>query len=66
MYKTRFGRIESGDLLIVWCISLYQSNKILDQSNLKDFADDKINVTYVTNLGPGRVENIVGKRRKCW
>ena len=37
------------------------NNKILDQSNLKDFADDKINVTYVTNFVLGREENIVGK-----
>ena len=37
------------------------SDKGLDQSNLKDFADDKINVTYVTNFVLRRVENIVGK-----
>ena len=37
------------------------SNKILDQSNLNDFADDKINVTYKTNLVMGRDENSVGK-----
>ena len=37
------------------------NNTILDQSNLKDLEDDKINVTYVTNFVLGRVENIVGK-----
>ena len=37
------------------------NDKILDQSNSKDFADDKINVTYVTNFVLERVENIVGK-----
>ena len=37
------------------------NNKVLDQSNLKDFADDKINVTYITNFVLGREENIVGK-----
>ena len=38
--------------------TLYQ---ILDQCNIKDFADNKINVTYVPNFVLGRVENIVGK-----
>ena len=36
-------------------------DKISDQSSLKDFADDKINVTYVTNFIMGREKNIVGK-----
>ena len=35
--------------------------KILDQSNLNDFAGNKINVTYVTKFVLGRVENNVGK-----
>ena len=35
--------------------------KFLDQSNLKDFADNKLNVTYVTNFLTERVGNIVGK-----
>ena len=39
------------------------NDKILDQSNLKDVADDKINVTYVTNFVPGRVENIWKKEK---
>ena len=37
------------------------NDKIFDLSNLKDFADNKINVTYVTNFVLGRVEIIVGK-----
>ena len=37
------------------------SNKILDQSNMKDFADDKINMTYKMNFVIERVENIVRK-----
>ena len=41
--------------------TLYPNDKILDHSNLKDFADDKIIETYVTNFVRGRVENIVGK-----
>ena len=35
--------------------------KILDQSNLKDFADDKIKVTFVPNFVLGSIESIVGK-----
>ena len=37
------------------------NDKILDQSNLTDIADDTINATYITNFALGRVENIVGK-----
>ena len=36
-------------------------NKILDQSKLKAFADDKINVTEQLNFVSGKAENIVGK-----
>ena len=42
-------------------VNLLPNDKILDQSNLKDFAENKINVTYVTNFVLGRIENIVGK-----
>ena len=42
------------------------NDKILDQSKLKEFADDKVNVTLKIKFVLGRVENIVGKRRKCW
>ena len=34
---------------------------MLDQSNLKDFAHDEMNVTYLLNFVLGREENIVGK-----
>ena len=37
------------------------NNKILDQSNLKDSADDKIDLTWNLNYVLGRIENIVGK-----
>ena len=48
--------------VIVWeWVNSLPYNKILCQSNLKDFADDKINVTYKMNLVMGRVENSVGK-----
>ena len=38
-----------------------RQSKVLDHSNLKYFADDKINVTYKINFVIGRVENIVSK-----
>ena len=40
--------------------------KILDWSKLKALADDKINVAEMITSVSERVENIVGKRRKCW
>ena len=39
---------------------------MLDWSNLKGFADDKINVAEIIFSLYDRVENIVGKKRKCW
>ena len=35
-------------------------------SKLKAFADDKINATEKVRFVMGRLENIVGKGRKCW
>ena len=40
-------------------------DKILDQTKLKAFADNKLNVTKVIISVFDRVENIVGKRRNC-
>ena len=42
-------------------LNIYPDNKLLDQSNLKEFADDKINVTLTMNFVMGRVETILGK-----
>ena len=44
------------------------NNKILDLSKLKANADDKILVNAIEKLKPDfrRVENMVGKKRKCW
>ena len=36
-------------------------DKVLDWSNLKAFADDKINETEKLKFVMGRIENIVGK-----
>ena len=42
------------------------NDKTLDWSKLKAFADDKIDMTEKFKFVLKRVENIVGKRRKCW
>ena len=42
------------------------NDKILDWSELKAFADGQIIVSEKLKLVLARVENIMGKRRKCW
>ena len=42
------------------------NDKNLECSKFKALADDKINVSQKLKFGFGRVENIVGKGRKCW
>ena len=42
------------------------NDKFLDMTKLKAFADDKLNVAKMTISLCGRLENTVGKRRKCW
>ena len=41
------------------------NGKILDQSKLKAFADDNLNVYQKLKFALGRVENIVGKRENA-
>ena len=43
-------------------------DKISDSNNLKPFADNKIIINLAQNIisVSERIENIVGKRRKCW
>ena len=41
------------------------NDNILDQPKLKVFADDNLNVAKMISLYH-IVENLVGKRRKCW
>ena len=42
------------------------NDRILDQSKLKVFADDTINVAEKLKFVVGKVEKLCGKRRKCW
>ena len=42
------------------------NEKILDWSKLKAFADDKSKVANIMIFVFDSVENIVGKRKKCW
>ena len=42
------------------------NNKSLHLSQFKAFADEKLNVAQNKNLSFIRIENIIGKRRKCW
>ena len=41
-------------------------NEILAFSKLKTSADEKLQVGQMMKFALERVENIVGKRRKCW
>ena len=54
--KACFSGTSKGVIVWEWVTSL-PNDTILDQSCLKDFADDKINVTYVMNFFRERVEN---------
>ena len=42
------------------------NNKTLNMTKSKVFADHKLNITKITISSFGRVENTVGKGRKCW
>ena len=41
-------------------------DRILDLSKLKAFADNKLKMIQMAKFVPDTIENIVGKRRKCW
>ena len=50
-----------GEIKDLSILNSVPNDKILDQSNFKGFADDKINVTFKMNFVKGRVENSLGK-----
>ena len=51
---------------VAWkSVNSLPNDKILDLSYLKDFADDKIIVTYKMNFVMGIVENIVGNGKNA-
>ena len=58
--KASFPGASKGVNVWEWVYSL-PNDKILDQSNLKDFEDNKISMAYVTTFVVERVENIEGK-----
>ena len=60
-----FPGASKGVIVWEWVNSL-PNDKILDWSKLKAFADNKINATEKFKFGLERVENILGKSRKCW
>ena len=49
------------ETLLFCTVHSLPNNKILDWSELKAFADEKISVNEKLEFGLGRVENIVGK-----
>ena len=62
-----FGKgLKIYPVLTILRVNSLPNDKVLDWSKLKAFADDKINVTVNSKFFMGRVENIVGKGKKCW
>ena len=57
-------RISSKAIFSLW-INPLTDDKILDQTKLEAFADDKLNVTKMIISLFDKVENIVEKRRNC-
>ena len=47
-------------------LTIYQNDKVLERTKLKASADDILYVAKKTISVLDRIENIVGKRRKCW
>ena len=65
LLKTALNTIQSVYLQSRFLFNPFPHNKILDQTKLKAFADDKLNVTKMIVSALDRVENIVGKRKNC-
>ena len=62
--KYDLGRVENIDNMLPvyehdFTLNTLPTNKILDESKFKAFADDKKNATQKLKLDIGRVENIV-------
>ena len=47
-------------------INTLPNNEFLDDTKLKVFAEDKLNVAKITIFLFDTAENTVWKRRKCW
>ena len=63
--KACFPEASRGVIVWEWVKPL-PNDKSLDVTKLKAFADDKIKVTKMRNSLFDRLENTVGKWRKCW
>ena len=48
------------------CLNPLPDNKILALTKFKALADDNFNLAQMVQCFSDRVENIVGKSRKCW
>ena len=57
---------DNSKVLLCDKVNSLPSDKILEVSKFKAFADNIINVTEKLKFALRRVENIGGKRRKCW
>ena len=53
-------------LVVLSSLILLPDDKISSLSKLKALADDDFSVAQMVRCFCYRVENIVGKRRKCW
>ena len=65
--KIKTKAIPGHPMTISHCFLHFLPNdKFFNRSKLKALAENKISVTENLKLVLGRVENIMGKRRKCW
>ena len=62
LYKLPFIFISTSvQIILLFYFNSLPNDKILDQSKLKAFADDNLNVYKKLKFALGRIENIVGK-----
>ena len=63
--KACFPGASKGFTVWEWVNSL-PTNKILDFTKLKAFADDKLNIARMMISPYDKSRKLCGKRRKCW
>ena len=57
--------ITSNVFFFLYHFNSLRNDKTVDLSKLKAFADDKTDVSQKLKFALGRVQNVMGKRRKC-